>query len=405
MKPELLAPAGNLEKLMFAAEYGADAVYFGAEFGSLRSFAGNFTVEQAERGLKYLHERGRKGYLTLNIYPFTEEYDRIIETARQMDAVGADAIIVSDLGVISELRKNNIKAPIHISTQANTTSAQTCLAYADMGAKRVNLARELSLERIRRIRTELGGRIETEVFAHGAVCFSYSGRCAISDYMTGYAANRGQCKHPCRWNYHLVEEKRPGEYYPVFEDERGLYLFNCKDLALFEYVGALAEAGVNSLKIEGRMKSVHYIASTVSLYRRILDGQSITSERAFELLCRVPNRGYTAGFIRGTFEPEDYSVGKSLSQAGALFVGNVLKDTHAGKTVVEVRNKITAGDELEVLTPAGGIKTIKLSDPLITTDGKKEREVNNSKFIVLDESLPAFSIIRKILKTDNSGRQ
>jgi putative protease len=260
---ELLAPAGNLEKLKWAVIYGADAVYFGTRFGSLRNFAGNFSFDDAEAGLGFLHANGKKGYVTLNIYPFPDEYEKIITSARTLDAMGADAFIVSDLGVLTELKKLGLNAALHISTQANTTSFQTVLAYKTLGAKRVNLARELSLEQIQQIQKHVRGKIETEVFINGAVCFSYSGRCAISDYLAGFQANRGECKHACRWKYSVVEETRPGQYMPVFEDERGLYLFNSKELALFEFVPALKQAGVNSIKIEGRMKSIHYIATVV----------------------------------------------------------------------------------------------------------------------------------------------
>ena len=300
---ELLAPAGNLEKLRYAVRYGADAVYFGAEFGSLRSFAGNFTLEEAQEGLAFLHQHGKKGYVALNIYPYSEEFEKITETAKALDDIGADAFIVSDLGVLGQLKKLGLTAAIHISTQANTMNYQTVLAYADLGAKRVNLARELSLEKIEQIQEKVSGCVETEVFIHGAVCFSYSGRCAISDYLTGHRANRGECKHPCRWKYSVVEETRPGEFMPVFEDDRGLYLFNSKELALFEFVPALKAAGVNSIKIEGRMKSIHYVASTTSFYRQILDGKEFTNEQAFGLLNRVPNRGYSTGFMKGGIEP------------------------------------------------------------------------------------------------------
>jgi len=221
LKTELLAPAGNFERLKWAVAYGADAVYFGVMDFSLRSYAGNFTLEDARLGLDYLHQHNRKGYVTLNIYPFSNEYDELMRTAVELDKMDADAFIVSDLGVMRALRQLKLKTHIHVSTQANTTSWQAVLAYRDLGAKRVNLARELSLEQIKEIQRNLEGeQVETEVFIHGSVCFSYSGRCAISDYLTGRMANRGECTQPCRWKYALMEEKRPGEYFPVFEDER-----------------------------------------------------------------------------------------------------------------------------------------------------------------------------------------
>jgi putative protease len=395
LKPELLAPAGTLEKLKWAAAYGADAVYFGAEFGSLRSFAGNFTLDDAAAGMAYLHERGKKGYAALNIYPFSEEYDKLTGLAQQLDAIGVDAFIVADLGVLAELKKLNLKAALHISTQANTTSYQTVQAYRDLGAKRVNLARELSLAQIQDIQRHVNGQVETEIFVHGAVCFSYSGRCAISDYLTGFRANRGECKHPCRWQYALVEEKRPGEYMPVFEDERGLYFFNSKELALFEYLPALADAGVSSFKIEGRMKTIHYLATVVSFYRQVIDGTVFTPEDGLKLLGRVPNRGYSTGFVKGTVTPDDYSVGQSLSGATATFVGNVT-DCAGGVSTIEIRNKIHAGDVLESLRPDGRLSEITLPTPLTTSHGESVDFANNSQFILLPEPLPEYTILRRV---------
>jgi putative protease len=395
-KPELLAPAGTLEKLKWASAYGADAVYFGAGY-SLRSFAGNFTLEEAAEGIEYLHARGKKAYITLNIYPFSEEYADICELAGAFDDMGADAFIVADLGVMRAIKSLGFRADLHISTQANTLSFQTALAYAELGAARVNLARELSIEQIRTIQTSLAGRIQTEVFVHGAVCFSYSGRCAISDYLTGRRGNRGECTHPCRWKYELVEEKRPGEYHPVFEDERGLYLFNSKDLALFEYVPALAEIGVNSLKIEGRMKTVHYIASVVSLYRRIIDGEDISREQAFELLSRVKNRGYSQGFMKGGIEPEDYSLEDNHSAGETIFVGDVLANED-GQSTFRVRNKVFAGETLELLSPGGTISNITLPSPLTDSKGRQVEFANNEMIIRLDKKQPQYSILRRVPK-------
>jgi putative protease len=423
LKPELTAPAGTYEKLILAVKYGADAVYFGTDFGSLRAYAGNLTLDEAAKGLEFLHKMGKKGYVTLNIYPFSDEYDKLLDIAGQLEDMGADALIVSDIGLIFELEKAGIKTPIHISTQANTTSSQTVLAYKQIGAARVNLARELSLEQIKQIGkdTKQAG-IEVEVFIHGAVCFSYSGRCAISDYLTGRKANRGQCAHPCRWEYYLVEEKRPGEYFPVFEDKRGQYIFNCKDLALFDFVEPLADAGVASFKIEGRMKSVHYIASIVSLYRQLIDGKKISTEDCLKLLSRVKNRGYSAGFMKGSITPDDYSYEKSLSGSGppkgevspkaeppladATFVGDVVDEkveSACGEPVETscicfVRNKIFAGETLEVLSPDGSVSEIVMSKPLETVDGEQAEFINNPQRIVLEQKLPPYSILRRVEK-------
>ncbi|HEG44045.1 MAG TPA: U32 family peptidase [Phycisphaerales bacterium] len=395
-KPELLAPAGDLEKLKWAVAYGADAVYFGAEFGSLRSFAGNFSFDDAEKGIAHLHENNRKGYVALNIYPFSEEYDKLIETAKTLDDIGVDAFIVADLGVLNELKKLNLNAALHISTQANTTSSQAVLAYKQLGASRVNLARELSADRIKDIQHQIGDGIETEVFIHGSVCFSYSGRCAISDYMTGFAANRGECKHPCRWKYSLVEEKRPGEYMPVYEDDRGLYLFNSKELALFGFVPALTEAGVRSFKIEGRMKSIHYIATVVSFYRKVIDGKVFSWEEGLEMLSRIPNRGYSQGFMKGAIEADDYDVEKSGSLSNSRFVGNVLGEKKNGCSMVEVRNTIHAGETLEVLTPDGAISNLTIGDPMINQGNQRIDTANRPHIILLEEDLPQYTVLRRV---------
>jgi len=393
---ELLAPAGTPEKLKWAVIYGADAVYFGTEFGSLRNFAGNFTFEEAAEGLEFLHARGKKGYVTLNIYPFSDEYDRIIETAKTMDELGADAFIVSDLGVFMELKKLGIHAPLHISTQANTTSWQAVLAYKELGANRVNLARELSLERIRDILAKVRGLIETEVFIHGAVCFSYSGRCAISDYLTGHGANRGECKHPCRWRYFLMEETRPGRYMPVFEDERGLYLFNSKDLALFEFIPALKEAGVDSIKIEGRMKTIHYIATVVSFYRQVLDGKIFSPEEALRLLNRIPNRGFSTGFMKGSICPDDYDFNVADSVSDTILVGNITEEKINGKCVLRVRNNISTGETLETLSPDGNISSVTMPHILVTIDGDRIECANNSQYLLFDQELKPYTILRRV---------
>ena len=398
MKPELLAPAGNMEKLIWAVQYGADAVYFGTEFGSLRAYAGNFTLAQAAEGIEYLHKNGKKGYVTLNIYPFSDEYDKLIEIASALSDAGADALIVADIGLMSQIRKAGLDIDIHVSTQANTTSSQTVLAYKQLGAKRVNLARELSIEQIRQIQKDISASsMETEVFVHGAVCFSYSGRCAISDYMTGRRANRGECTHPCRWKYHLVEEERPGEYLPVFEDSRGQYMFNNKDVALFPYSKDLTAAGVDSFKIERRMKSIHYLASVTSFYRQIIDGKDFTEQQGFEILSRVKNRGYSFGFMKGDITPDDYSSARNESNSNATFVGNISEAKGENNfCICQIRNKIFAGEELEVLTPDGKMFNIKMSNPLKTTKNEELEFVNNSQFIHITDDLPKYSILRRI---------
>ncbi len=395
-KPELLAPAGTSEKLRWAVECGADAVYFGLQNYSLRSFAGNFTLEEAAVGLTLLHQSGKKGYAALNIYPFTEEYDDVAATARQLDDMGVDGIIIADLGVLATLKKAGIKAPLHISTQANTLSAQTVLAWHELGAKRVNIARELSIDRIEHLMGEVRGRVEVEAFIHGAVCFSYSGRCAISDYLTGRRANRGECTHACRWKYTVVEETRPGLHIPVGEDDRGLYLFNPKELALFPYLDRLKNAGVCSLKIEGRMKSLHYLVQTVSLYRRMLDGEIIPEQEALRYLSRVNNRGYSHGFMKGGVGPEDYAWEKESSSSEAVFLGMIEEFTPEGIAVLDVRNAIHAGEKIEVLTSRGAVYEAVMPETFERLDGQRHTVAVHPFKYLLPGSWAKWSILRRV---------
>ncbi len=394
---ELLAPAGNLEKLRFAANFGADAVYFGLDQFSLRNFAGNFSLDDAEAGLDYLHTRGKRGYCALNIYPFSDEYPLLLDRAKKLEDMGADGLIVSDIGVISMFKKHGVKTPLHVSTQANTVSPQTVEVLKEIGAKRVNLARELSFEQIAQLQASIQGKeIETEVFVHGSVCFSISGRCAISDYLTGRRANRGECTHPCRWQYHLVEEKRPGIYMPVVEDDRGLYFFNSKDLALFPYVRDLMQIGVDSLKIEGRMKSIHYLASVLSLYRKIMDGTPVSEEEGMRLLGRVKNRGYSHGFMKGSIEPDDYKIEKSSPTSDSLFLGYITDQVIPGKSVMDIRNKTFAGDLVEVLRADGTMTEITLPGILVDVEAEEMIHASHGKFLVLPFELPPYSIIRRM---------
>jgi putative protease len=397
---ELLAPAGTLEKLKWAVQYGADAVYFGIQSFSLRNYAGNFSMDDVDVAMTYLKKHHKKGYVTLNIYPWSHEYDHLITSARQLEEIGVDAFIVSDLGVIWALKQNGLQTPIHISTQANTVSYQSVLAYADFGAKRVNLARELSLKQIEEIQSKLKDHmIETEVFIHGAVCFSYSGRCAMSDYLASRKANRGECTHPCRWKYCLVEEKRPNEYIPIFEDERGTYLMNTKELALFPFVPELKRLNVRSFKIEGRMKSIHYVASTVAFYRQVLNGKTFTEEEGMALLNRISNRGYSYGFMKGGITPEDYATSQRQSTSFARFVGDVKERTDTGHVLINVRNTIHAGETVEVLMPSGQLTQLVLPHVLRLKDQTEVKTANHGMFIRLQADLPLYSIFRRVNTT------
>ena len=369
---KLLAPAGTLEKLYWVSAYGADEVYFGMKNFSLRSFAGNFTFEEAEEGLNHLHKLGKQGFITLNIYPRSNEYEELKKTARRLEEIGADAFIVADIGLISTLIETCPKVPIHVSTQANTVSSQTSLFYSKMGATRVNLARELSFDEIKQIAED-------------------------SDYLAKRGANKGQCAQSCRWKYYLSEETRPNEYMPVFEDERGLYLFNSRDLALYRFVKQLQEVGVTSLKIEGRMKNIHYLASVVSIYRQLLDGKEIPDEKCLELLSRVSNRRYSEGFMRnGQVNENDYSTDLAKYISDAEFIahgtGNIKDDMREFK----VKGNMYAGETLEMLTPNGDITSLTLPNPILCGDGKYREVVHSSDTAMLDKNLDEFAMLRRL---------
>lgn len=395
---ELLAPAGDLEKLYWAAAFGADAVYFGMKKFSLRSFAGNLSLEEAQQGLKHLHSLGKKGYVTLNIYPRTDEYEELYQIAGALSELGVDAFIASDLGVISMLMHSFPKIPIHISTQANSVSSQTALFYHNLGAKRVNLARELSFDQIAEIQKQIAGRIETEVFIHGAVCFSYSGRCAISDYLTSRGANSGRCAQSCRWSYHLMEETRPGEFFPVFEDDRGLYLMNSKDLALFKYMVPLSKLGVTSFKIEGRMKGLNYLATLLSVYRKILDGESYDLSQVMSELYKISNRGYSEGFMKGTVSMEDYRFERGGYDRNSVILLHTLPETVGNMRKFSVKESAHAGESLEVLKSDGTLSEYTLPSPLLTDRNEEVQVVHNNHTLLLPDIFGEYALLRRIIK-------
>ncbi len=357
-KPELLAPAGNMEKLKMAIRYGADAVYLGGEAYGLRAQGGNFSREELAEAVGFAHERGKRIYVTVNVYPRSDELPALAEYLRFLREVGADAILVSDLGVFSIARETTPELPVHISTQANTVNYAAVEMWARLGAERVVLAREVPLADIREIRRR--SKTELEIFVHGAMCISYSGRCLMSNYFTGRDANRGNCAQACRWRYALVEETRPGQYFPVEEDGRGTYIFNSKDLCLMPYLAEVLESGVDSLKIEGRMKSVHYVASVTKAYRMAIDAYLDAPEEFsveagwLEELDKVSHRAYTDGFFHGG-PPEDAQIyGSSSYTQTSDFIGLVLDyDPATGFALVEQRNHMRVGEEIEIFQPRG----------------------------------------------------
>ncbi|MBP3690584.1 MAG: U32 family peptidase [Schwartzia sp.] len=357
-KPELLAPAGNMEKLKIAFLYGADAVYLGGEAYGLRAQGGNFSREELAEAARFARERGKKIYVTVNVYPHNAELAALPDYLRYLQAIGADAILVSDLGVFSVARETVPELPVHISTQANTVNYAAVNAWARLGAERVVLAREVPLEDIKEIRQRCD--VELEMFVHGAMCISYSGRCLMSNYFTGRDANRGNCAQACRWRYALMEETRPGQYFPVEEDGRGTYIFNSKDLCLMPYLAEVIESGVDSLKIEGRMKSVHYVASVTKAYRMAIDAYCDSPETFSvnpawtEELDKVSHRTYTDGFFHGELPTDAQIYGSSSYTQTSEFIGLVLDfDETTGFALVEQRNHMTVGEEIEIFQPKG----------------------------------------------------
>jgi U32 family peptidase len=356
-KIELLAPAGNLEKLAIALAYGADGVYFGGKAFGLRAFSENFDEAELKQGIEIAHRAAKKAYITINVFPHNEDLPPLPDYLRFLREAGADAVIISDLGVWRIAREVVPDLPLHISTQANNTNWSSVLAWQDLGAGRVVLARELSLAGITAIRRRTS--LELEAFVHGAMCISYSGRCLMSNYFTGRDANRGECAQPCRWKYHLMEETRPGQYFPVLEDERGSYFFNSKDLCLLPFIPELAGAGLDSFKIEGRMKSVHYVATVVKVYREALDAFAAAPDdfsvrpEWWEELAKISHRPYTSGFYFNKTTHEDQIYGPATYSQSHDFVGLVLSyDPLTRLAVVEQRNNMKLGEEIEVLQPA-----------------------------------------------------
>ena len=353
-KPELLAPAGDLVKLKAAVQYGADAVYIGGERFSLRAAAGNFSFEEMCEGVSYAHENGVKVYLAANIFPHQNDFDYIEDAVEEWIKAGIDAVIVSDLGLFTEIKRLAPHLEIHISTQANNVNAKTVCAWHELGAKRVVLARELNYSELVSIRNEVPASCELEMFVHGAMCISYSGRCLLSNYMTGRDGNKGACAQPCRWNYNLVEEKRPGEFFPVYEDERGTYIFNSCDLNLLPFLPQIIEAGVTSLKIEGRVKSEYYVASVTKVYREAIDAYFEDPEHFkvqdywLEELKTVSHRSYNSGFFDGKPDETGQIYGSSSYIRDYEVVGIVISYSN-GVALIEQRNRFFAGDTVEFL--------------------------------------------------------
>ncbi len=365
-KVELLAPAGNMEKLKMAILYGADAVYLAGEEFGLRTASDNFTIEEMKEGIDFVHEKGKKAYLTMNIIPHNDDIFKVSEFIEKAASTGIDAVIVSDPGMLTVIKKTVPKLDIHISTQGNITNSESVSFWHSAGASRVVLARELSISEIKEIHENIPKEMELEVFVHGAMCISYSGRCLLSNYMTGRDSNKGDCAQPCRWKYHLMEEKRPGEYFPVQEDKRGTFIFNSKDLCMIRHIPELISSGVSSLKIEGRVKSSFYVATVVKAYREAINAyynNQPYDDRLFDEISKVSNRDFTTGFFFGKPGSDDHNYSTSSYIRNYDFVGLVKGyDTDKEMVIIEQRNRFKVGDTVEVMPPDGPVSQFVVNE-------------------------------------------
>lgn len=375
---ELLAPAGNFDKLVTAVHFGADAVYFSGKKFGLRAFAGNFDEDEIYKAMEFLHSHGKKGYITLNIVAKDSDFVGLDDYLKVLVDAKVDGLIVSDVGLIYYIRKNFPSLNVHVSTQANVNNSQSAKFFVDMGCTRIVLAREMSIEDIKKMHSSLGDKVELEAFVHGAMCISYSGRCLLSNYLSGRDSNHGACVQACRWKYYIREESREDEL-PIEEDERGTYILNSKDLCLVDHLKELEEAGVNSLKIEGRMKSDYYVASVVNAYRRALDGfddfEALHSE-----LEKTSHRRYTTGFYFGADDKEYLE--DSMPVQSYVFIAKVVEDAVDGYVKVEMRNRFRVGDTLEILSADDNfLKTITIT------------EITNSKGENIDDAKRVQEIV------------
>lgn len=399
-KPELLAPAGNMEKLHMALLYGADAVYLGGKMFGLRAFASNFSLAEMDEAVAFAHSLHKKVYVTVNIFAHNEDINNLPDYLRNLQAIGVDALLISDFGVWSVAREIIPEMPLHVSTQANTTNWAAVKAWENLGASRVVLARELSFTEMKEIGSKT--EVELEAFVHGAMCISYSGRCWLSSYLTGRDGNRGACAQVCRWEFSLTEKNRPGEVYDVAGDEQGTYIMNSKDLCLLPYLPQLMEAGICSFKIEGRMKSAHYAASVVSVYRRAIDAcwrdpQHYTVKQEWlDELEKVSHRPYTTGFALGKPDAAAQVYTTSSYLQTHEFVG-LVRDWDNGRLTVEQRNHMKEGETLEVFCPDGSLRTLVLKE-MRNQDGEPIVAAQHPQMVFTcraAESIPESSILRR----------
>ncbi len=402
---ELLAPAGSMEKLKVAFNYGADACYFaGTSFG-LRAFAQNFNDEELKTAVNYAHSLGKKCYITINIIAHNKDFPLLPDYIKFLDSIHVDALIVADIGIMSIIKKVAPNMPIHVSTQASITNKYTAKQFADMGATRLILARELSLEEIKEIRDYIPKEVELECFVHGAMCISYSGRCLLSNYFCGRDANHGECVQACRWDYAISRKDRTEEKFEILEDERGTYILNSKDLNMIEHLNKLADAGVTSFKIEGRMKSAYYVATVVNAYKRAFDVLQESKKEGKDYVCpkelleeleKTSHRKYTTGFYFGSEDKEYLESSQAVQESE--FVALVLEYAKNGKVLVEMRNKFKIGDTLEVISPTNTFcKAITITN-ILDENGNSVAvadQVQAKLYINCDYHLQPLDILRR----------
>ena len=395
---ELLAPVGNIDKLKLAIHYGADAVYLASKRFGLRTFAGNFEIDELKWAVDFVHNAGKKIYITINIIPHDSDFEGLDEYIKTLDNLDVDAVIVADLGVMQVVKRVAPNLDIHISTQANVTNSETAKLYAQMGAKRIILARELSLEEIKKIRAELPSEIELECFGHGAMCISYSGRCLLSNFMTGRDANRGACVQACRWNY-TIRETNKTEEFPIEEDDKGTYILNSHDMCMIKYLDQLRDAGIASIKVEGRMKSEYYVANIINAYRKALDymyghdSYDLPNEIADEVN-KSSHRTYSTGFFFGNAKQ---NLETSMPEADYDFVAIVLEDSKDGKALVEMRNRFLVNSTFEKLSKFENNDIINISK-IETEDGEiieDVKVVQQKVYIYTDKPLYKYDILRR----------
>lgn len=406
-KPELLAPAGNLEKLKVAFAYGADAVYLGGEQFGLRAFAGNFNNNQILEGVNYAHSLGKKVYITMNIFAHNEDFVGMREYMEFLSQAQVDAVILSDPGILSLAKQAMPNVAIHMSTQANNTNWHSANFWHEMGVKRIILARELSLKEISEIRQNTPDSLELEAFVHGAMCISYSGRCLLSNVLTGRDANRGECTHTCRWKYHLVEEKRPGEYLPIFEDERGAYILNSNDLCMLDHIPELMDIGITGLKIEGRMKSSYYVATVIQAYRKEIDNYIKDKKnyswdpQSLDEIKKASHRPYTTGFYFDKPSAKDHEYSDNHYIRAYDFVGIVDDyNKELGLMQVEQRNSFALGDRLEIMIPGEGYIHYKVES--ILDEDKNPISIaphpQQRVYLPINREIKGFSILRRVIE-------